>query len=141
MLRMLFVFISLNLFMLVSVHADDAQIKSAMSAAPSSISAKSTVMDWDFKVTREGSNGWICLPNRPNTSGNDPWCINEPWLNFLKAYVNTTKPTYTEIGFAYMLKGDTPVSNADPYATEQTGPEDFAVAVEHLPGVLYCLPH
>ncbi len=41
------------------------------------------------------------------------------------AYINQTEPTYSEIGFAYMLQGDTPVSNSDPYATEATGPEDW----------------
>ena len=100
-------------------------IKSATSAAPSSISAKAAVMDWDFKLIREGSNGWTCLPDRANTPGNDPWCVNEPWLNFLRAYVNKTKPTYKDIGFAYMLMGDTPVSNKDPYATKATGKDDW----------------
>ena len=47
------------------------------------------------------------------------------WINFLKAYVSKTEPTYGEIGFAYMLQGDTPVSNRDPFATESTGPEDW----------------
>jgi hypothetical protein len=100
-------------------------IESAMTAAPMSISAEATVMDWNFKVIREGSNGWTCLPDRANTSGNDPWCVNDAWVNFLKAYVSKTKPSYTEIGFAYMLQGDTPVSNADPYATEATSPDDW----------------
>ena len=104
--------------------ADDP-IQSALSAAPASISADATVMDWEFNVVREGSNEWTCLPDRPATPGTDPWCVTEAWLNFLKAYVNKTEPTYTEIGFAYMLQGDTPVSNADPFATEQTGPEDW----------------
>ena len=101
------------------------QIKSAMSAAPPSISANAKVIDWNFKTLREGDNGWTCLPDRPDTPGNDPWCVNEPWLNFLNAYVKKEKPTYTEIGFAYMLMGDTPVSNKDPYATKPTGKEDW----------------
>ena len=88
-------------------------------------SANAKVMDWNFKTLREGSNGWTCLPDRPDTPGNDPWCVNEPWLNFLNAYVKKEKPTYTEIGFAYMLMGDTPVSNSNPYATEPTGKEDW----------------
>ena len=104
--------------------ADDP-IQSALSAAPASISADATVMDWEFNVVREGSNEWTCLPDRPATPGTDPWCVTEAWRDFLKAYVNKTEPTYTEIGFAYMLQGDTPVSNADPFATEQTGPEDW----------------
>ncbi len=29
------------------------------------------------------------------------------------------------VGIAYMLQGDTPVSNTDPYATGPTGPNDW----------------
>ena len=39
--------------------------------------------------------------------------------------MNQTEPTYTNVCFAYMLQGDTPVSNSDPFATEETGPEDW----------------
>ncbi|MEE9577278.1 MAG: hypothetical protein V3W35_07685, partial [Gemmatimonadota bacterium] len=49
--------------------------------------------------------------------------------NFLHAYINQTEPAYSEIGFAYMLQGDTPVSNSDPYATEPTGPEDWVTDI------------
>lgn len=101
------------------------QIKSAMSAAPNSISADATIMDWEMNVLRAGTNEWTCLPDRPDTEGADPWCITEPWMNFLHAYMNKTEPTYDEIGIAYMLVGDSPVSNSDPYATEPTGPEDW----------------
>jgi hypothetical protein len=108
----------------MSALADDV-VNSAMSAAPKSISAEATIMSWDFEVIREGNNGWTCLPDRANTSGNDPWCVNDPWVNFLRAYVKKEKPSYTGIGFAYMLQGDTPVSNADPYETNPTGADDW----------------
>lgn len=105
--------------------AQDKAIKSAMSAGPSSISADATILDWEMNVLREGTNEWTCLPDRPDTEGADPWCITGPWLNFLDAYVNQTEPTYEEMGIAYMLAGDSPVSNSDPYATGPTGPEDW----------------
>ena len=114
-------------------------IQNAMSAGPSSISTEARIMDWNFDVIREGSNAWTCLPDRPNTSGNDPWCVTEAWLDLLRAYVNKTEPTYTTVGFAYMLQGDTPVSNSDPFATEETGPEDW---VTHLgPHLMMLLPN
>lgn len=100
-------------------------IESAMSAAPESVSADATVLDWNLDVIREGTNDWTCLPDRADTPGTDPWCVNEPWLNFLKAYVAKEEPSYEQVGIAYMLQGDTPVSNTDPYATEKTTDEDW----------------
>ena len=107
------------------VGANERDIESAMSAGPASIAREATIKDWNMKTLREGTNEWTCLPDRPDTPGVDPWCVNEPWMNFLNAYINKTKPTYTGIGFAYMLMGDTPVSNKDPYETKPTTPDDW----------------
>lgn len=106
--------------------AQDA-IKSAMSAAPSSISDNARIVDWEMNELRAGTNSWTCLPDRADTPGADPWCVTGAWLNFLHALMTKTEPTYGEIGFAYMLQGDTPVSNSDPFATEATGPEDWVI--------------
>jgi len=45
---------------------------------------------------------------------NDPWCVTEPLLNLLNAYVSTTESSYEDIGSVYMLTGDTEVSNRAP---------------------------
>lgn len=124
MFRSVVVTIGLCLLLPAAAGAQDA-IRSAMSAGPTSISAEATIMDWEMNVLREGTNEWTCLPDRPDTSGNDPWCITDAWRNFLHAYMTKTEPSYDQIGFAYMLMGDSPVSNSDPYATEPTGPEDW----------------
>lgn len=108
-----------------SQSVQEDPVSSAMSAAPTSISGEARILDWNMNELRAGTNQWTCLPDRSDTPGNDPWCISDAWMNFLDAYVSQTEPTYTEVGFAYMLQGDTPVSNSDPYATEPTGPEDW----------------
>ena len=104
-------------------------IASATSAGPASVSDDAAVVDWSMNEVRAGTNEWTCLPDRPDTPGNDPWCVNEPWLNFLNAYVNNTEPSYEDIGLAYMLMGDTEVSNRDPYAAEPTEPEDWVTGL------------
>jgi len=116
--------------------ADEAILESAMSAGPRSLSENAKIVDWDGNVIREGSNGWTCLPDRADTPGDDPWCVNDPWVNFLDAYKSQAEPSYTGFGIAYMLQGDTPVSNTDPYATEKTTEEDW---VEGLGGHMMVL--
>ncbi len=105
--------------------ADMAQIKSAESAGPVSISQNATIKDWNMKVLRKGTNEWTCLPDNANTPGNDPWCVNKPWLNFLDALTNKKKPTYSSVGIAYMLVGDTAVNNNDPFDKEKNKGEDW----------------
>lgn len=118
-----------SLFLLIFACSTAAfgqdKIESAMSAGPPSVSADATIQDWDGTVLREGTNGWTCLPDRADTEGADPWCVDASWLNFIDAYVSKTEPTYETVGIAYMLVGDTPVSNTDPYATEKTNDEDW----------------
>lgn len=115
----------------VAAQAADAEalIRSAVKAGPASISDHAAVWNWEMQELRPGTNGWICLPDRSDTEGEDPWCLDETWLDFLGGYVNQTEPTYSAVGFAYMLMGDTPVSNSDPYATEPTGEDDWVTHV------------
>ncbi len=113
----------------MSAAPTEDPIKSAMSAGPESISAQATIIDWDFKVLRKGTNGWTCLPDRPDTLGPDPWCVNDPWLSFLKAYVKKEPPKYDQLGIAYMMMGDAPVSNTDPFATKPTATNEWVTHV------------
>jgi hypothetical protein len=117
------------LFLTSAAVAQDKAIKSAMSAGPPSISADATILDWQMNVLREGTNEWVCLPDRPDTDGTDPWCIEGPWMSFLQAFVSGEEPEIDRIGFAYMLQGDAAVSNADPMATEPTGEDDWVTGI------------
>ena len=102
-------------------HADEASIKSAVSAGPDSLSKNATVMDWEGNVLRQGSNGWTCLPDIPDNGGTDPWCVDGSWLNLLDALTNEKEPTYDKVGIAYMLAGDAPISNITPGGKKEDG--------------------
>lgn len=149
MRRAIFTLSSLVLFVAGTVNAQDkeALIASAVSAAPASVSHDATVMDWQQNVLREGTNGWTCLPDVPDTPGTDPMCLDKPWLNWAHAWMTKAKPTYNEIGFGYMLRGDSPASNTDPYAKGPTADNEWiSDPVPHImmivpdPSVLKGLP-
>lgn len=133
MTRFLLSLILIFLLIPLTAMAGGDAIKSAESAGPPDLAAKATIKDWDGKVLREGSNGWTCLPDMPGTTETDPWCVDKTWSGFLDAYLNKKKPSYDQVGVAYMLAGDTAVSNSDPYASKKTNDADWVTGVKaHL---------
>jgi hypothetical protein len=128
MIRVNHIIFSILLFFPFTAFADNNQIKSAESAAFGELASKATIMDWNAKVLRKGTNGWTCLPDR-DTPGNDPWCVSDAWMNFINAYKNKKNPSYTQVGVAYMLQGDAPVSNLDPYASKPTSENDWVTDI------------
>ena len=102
-------------------QSKEDMIASALSAAPASIADHATVTDLEGNMLREGSNGWTCMPDNADMEGNDPMCLDDPWLEFLDAWVNKGTPEYDRMGFGYMLQaGGPPGSNTDPYAEGPT---------------------
>ncbi|HEX6307980.1 MAG TPA: hypothetical protein VFZ69_07320 [Longimicrobiales bacterium] len=117
----------------------DAKIREAMSAAPASISAQATILDWpateggDPVVLRQGSNGWTCLPDLPVTDGSDPQCLDETWIGFIQAYLKKETPRLARVGIGYMMApGGAHNSNTDPYATGRTPDNDWGHDPPHL---------
>ncbi|WP_341939486.1 hypothetical protein [Marinimicrobium sp. C2-29] len=126
-------------------HADkESKIRSAMSAAPPSIAESATIRDWpseeggDMTLLREGSNEWTCLPDMPHTPGNDPMCLDEPWLAWADAWMNKSEPKIDRMGFGYMLQGGTPESNTDPYAEGPTPDNEWIE--EPVPHLMILVP-
>ena len=114
------------LFIPASLAAQDqAKIRNALTAAPGVISSQASVMDWDMSVLREGTNGWTCLPDYPASDGDDPMCVDGPFLAWLQAYATQATPDIDAIGFSYMLAGDAPTSNTDPFATGPTADNEW----------------
>ncbi len=98
--------------------ADQALIANALSAAPASLAAGATVMAHDGRVLRPGTSDWVCLPDLPDVPNNSPMCLDAPWRAFIDALMHERAPTIPRIAFGYMLQGDMPVSNTNPFATE-----------------------
>lgn len=125
-------------------HEEDAAdqqavIENALSAAPAAIAAEATVADWEGNVLREGSNGYTCLPDDPNTPGNSPMCLDDGWMAWADAWMNQADPPALEsMAFGYMLQGDFPTSNVDPYAEGPT--EDNEWIEDSGPHIMVLLP-
>ena len=122
----------------------EAKIQSALSAAPPSITDNATIMDWpaepkgEMTELRKGTNKWTCLPDMPQTQGNDPMCLDAPWLEWADAWMNKREPKITQMGFGYMLQGGSPESNTDPYAKKPTQDNEWITEAE--PHVMILVP-
>ncbi len=133
----LFALVALPSLLLAQDEAKQ-KVKSAMSAAPTSVAENATVMDWDQTVLRQGTNGWTCLPDIPDSPGNDPMCLDEPWVNWVHAWLTKTEPSFNRIGFGYMLVGSSPESNIDPYAEGPTADNEWMT--ESTPHIMMIVP-
>lgn len=117
----------------------NTKIRSALSAAPPSITNHATIADWpsqeggEMLTIRQGTNGWTCLPDVPSTPDNDPMCLDEPWLAWADAWMNKKPLKNTRMGFGYMLQNNGPDSNTDPYAKGPTSDNEWMMhGVPHL---------
>jgi hypothetical protein len=130
--------------MMPSAMTRDQKIANATSAAPASISAKATVLDYPAKegdkpsVLRAGTNGWTCLPDIPDTDGSDPMCLDQTWMKWFEAYSSKTPPEITGIGIGYMTApGGARYSNSDPYAKTATPGNQWS---HHAPHMMIVVP-
>jgi hypothetical protein len=101
------------------------KIANAMSAGPAVIAQAAAILDypegWPGKWPNEpakalvelrpGRNGWTCLPDDPNTPGNDPICVNEVYLAVLKARYALVDAPSSGIGISYMLQEGEPIGS------------------------------
>ncbi len=111
-----------------------AMIDNALSGAPPSVAAAATAALPTGEVLREGTNGFVCFPDDPNAPGNSPMCLDEQWLGWVEAWMGQKEaPAVSGLGVGYMLQGDFPASNTDPFATGPTADNEWMTeGVPHI---------
>src|SRR4051812_32065512 len=66
-------------------------VASAESAAPAALAHNASIMTADasgaMKTIRQGSNGWTCIPDDPNTPGTDPMCMDGNAAKWVQAMI------------------------------------------------------
>jgi hypothetical protein len=110
----------------------DAEIASAESAGPASVTANATIKAADGKVLRKGSNGYTCYPQQ-ETIG--PMCNKAPWDELIDAMTNKKDFDANQFSISYMLAGEGTaigVSNSDPHATDPKTSDDWVKEGPHL---------
>ena len=125
------------------------KIRIAQAAGPSNISDDALILDTDKTVLQEGGNGWTCMVGTPPSYGN-PMCMDDIWVNFFEAYYQKApfEPSQKAIGFSYMLVGDLPMDNDDPFNLDeskntwvQEGPHLMLLVPQSLFGALPTNPY
>ena len=113
----------------------DAEMQSAMSAAPASIAENATIMGNPetagdpMVVLQEGTNGWVCYPDRAVSPGNDPSC-NDAIMD--AGFANGTTRDVPDLGIGYMLQGGSDESNTDPTAMAPAEGEEWITTPAHV---------
>ncbi len=120
-----------------TARADDAEIiKNAESAAPAAVGAGAAVYapqaDGSMKTLREGTNGFWCMPNDPNTPGDDPMCGDANSMEWAMAWMSKKDPPKGKVGLIYMLAGGSDASNTDPFATAPTEANNWIKTGRHV---------
>lgn len=111
------------------------QILNMRSAAPAVVVDNATLMGFpteeggEMVVLQEGTNGWICYPDRLVSPGNDPACND---AIFEEALNTGTTRAVAHLGLGYMLAGGSDESNTDPLATGPVGGEEWITTPPHV---------
>jgi hypothetical protein len=93
---------------------DAEKVADALRAAPNFITDDATIVDYpaskggEFRVLRQGSTEWTCLPGpTPGSQHDDPGCFDKVFFQFVKD-VLAGRPQHVErLGIAYMYTGHT----------------------------------
>lgn len=90
---------------------DSEKIADALGSAPAFITKDATVLDWpsspkgDYRVLRQGTSEWTCLPGPPVYPHDEPGCYDKVFMQFMRQSLAGEEPHIDKLGISYMYKG------------------------------------
>jgi hypothetical protein len=104
-------------------HDKETMIQGAVAAAPPEIGRGAKVVmvkeGGEVETLREGTNGFTCMPDHPDSPGTDPMCADpQGWIWVMSWIKHEPKPANDQPGLIYMLQGGSDMSATDPWATK-----------------------
>jgi len=90
---------------------DAEKIADALRAGPKFITNGATILDWpssptgDYRVLRQGTNEWTCLPGVPGYSHDEPGCFDQTFMQWIKDSLAGRQPHIETLGISYMYAG------------------------------------
>ena len=115
---------------------DEEALASAESAAPAAVAKAATIVSFDaqmnMKTLREGTNGFTCMPDVPETPGPDPMCVDKGGWAWVDAWSTHKDPPKGMVGFGYMLAGGSDPDNMDPFATQPPAGLEWVSTGPHI---------
>jgi hypothetical protein len=90
---------------------DGEKIADALRAGPPFITNNATLLDWpaapggEYRVLRQGTNEWTCLPGVPGYPHDEPGCFDPTFMQWMKDSLAGRQPHIDRIGISYMYAG------------------------------------
>jgi hypothetical protein len=90
---------------------DAEKIADALRAGPRFITKDATLLDWptttggEYRVLRQGTNEWTCLPGIPDWPHDEPACFDPTFMQWAKDSLAGREPHIDRIGVSYMYVG------------------------------------
>src|SRR5215470_4121864 len=90
---------------------DAEKIADALRAGPRFITKDATLLDWpatpdgEYRVLRQGTNEWTCLPGIPGYPHDEPGCFDPTFMQWMKDGRAGGEPHIDRIGISYMSGG------------------------------------
>jgi hypothetical protein len=90
---------------------DAEKLADALRAGPELVTKNATVLDWpstpggEYRVLRQGSSEWTCLPAVPGYPHDEPGCFDPVFLKWIQESLAGKEPHIDRLGISYMYVG------------------------------------